>query len=161
MPLGSRIVLHRAWTLGWDVLIQRAPHRHVDELNAPTDAENRQLHLASRREERQLEEIALPTRWKEVWRWLGMIPGGMHIFSASEEQAVHPRERPGRERRSEKRREDERHTTRGNHRFHVCGVDACPVRAVPLAVDAAHRDERRAHGNTESGKKGHRGSSIL
>jgi hypothetical protein len=42
-------------SLGGDVLVQGTAQRHVNELNAATDAQNREPALPGHREERQLE----------------------------------------------------------------------------------------------------------
>jgi hypothetical protein len=62
----SGIVIHRPGTLGGEILIERSPHRHVDELNASADAEDRHRCRAGGGKERQFEPIPLEVHRAEA-----------------------------------------------------------------------------------------------
>jgi hypothetical protein len=60
-PMAPRVpgtvgpVFHCAGPLGRKILVERAPERDVDELDASTDAQDRQLTLPGHGEKRQFE----------------------------------------------------------------------------------------------------------
>src|ERR687891_401927 len=62
------VVVHRTRPLGGQILIERAAQRHIDELDAAADAEDRKLPLAGGGEERELEEVPLAVRRIEQGR---------------------------------------------------------------------------------------------
>ena len=84
----------------------------------------------------------------------------MYVLAPGEQQSVHAVERAGRIRRAKERREQDGHAPRRQDRAYVRGIHAGPLGAVPGPEHAADGDAGRAHGSTESGKKGQRGSSI-
>ena len=81
------IVGHRAGPLRRKILEQGAAERDVDQLDAAADAQDRELALARGGEQRELEQVALPTRRIEVGRRLRAVPGGMDVLAAGEQRA--------------------------------------------------------------------------
>src|SRR3954467_15229494 len=67
--------------LAGQVLKQGAAQAYVDELNASTDAEDRQAPLSGYGKQRKLEEIALAARRAQQRRRIGAVPCRIQVLS--------------------------------------------------------------------------------
>ena len=145
-----------------EILIQRAAHGDVDQLDArgrcPGSGSSRWRAAAnsasSNRSRSRLGGYESGDGSAPYQAgWMSSPPG--------EQQAIGAVERPhGAMTAPISGRQDDGHAARAQHRAHVGRVHAGPLGAVPGPDHAADGDPGRAHGSTESGKKGQRGSSM-
>src|SRR4029077_11632048 len=147
------------------VLIEGPAERHVDQLDAATDAQHGQTPRAGRAKEGEFEPVPLAVYRAEPRRWLLAVEGGVDVLAAGEQEPVATLERPGRARVAYQLRQNERNASCAGHGAHVGRVDAGAPRVMPVTEHAAHgnagRGTRCGHRSTESGKNRQWGSSIF
>jgi hypothetical protein len=127
------------------ILEQGAPQRHVDHLNAATDAEDGKPALASHGEKRQLKQIPFPARSGQLGRRLRPVPGGIHVLAAGQNEAVDTFERASSDGGSDQGGQNKRYTAGGEEGFDVSTVDTGAVRPVPATNHSTHSDARVSH----------------
>jgi hypothetical protein len=154
------VVIHCAGPLAWEILIEGSAQGTVDELDSPTNAENRKTGRPGRRKESQLESVALRINRAELRRWLRSVMARVDVFTSREQQAVTCFDGTGRRAIPHELRQNERDAAGARYGVYVRGVHSRPTDVLPLPNHATHSDPG-LHRNTESGKKGHCGSSIL
>ena len=92
MPVvGARVAVHlRPGHLGEDVLVQRAPKGHIDELQPPAHAKNGFARLAERFHHRQVVQVAHTVAQPLGAQRLLAISAGPHVGSAVHDHAIQP-----------------------------------------------------------------------
>jgi hypothetical protein len=106
-------VVHWAGSFARQILEEGTTKRDVDELNAAADPQDGQTPLAGDRKERQLEQVALLTRWSQMRGWFSAVPRWIDVLPSREQEPITAVQRRGGEGSAHEGREDQRHAAGG------------------------------------------------